>query len=273
MEIGSDMNDNSEKIISRWPAELRLLAADAPVTDVSGRSGARTYFIDRDGGYYLKIARKGSLLPAFRAGGFLAQKKLAARVIRYISADLDYLLTEKLAGEPAADGRYLAQPERLAKLWGQELYRFHQTDTANAPAGPMTPRLLELVGRNYAAGNIDTRVLAGTGVQSADDAYAEIMQKRHLIEDGTLLHGDYCLPNMILKDFRFSGFVDVAELAIGDRHYDLFWGKWSLEHNLGTDRYTDIYFESYGKQWVDPERVRLFGLIGTLDSEDIYASV
>ena len=38
------------------------------------------------------------------------------------------------------------------------------------------------------------------------------------------LHGDYCLPNLIMRDFQLEGFIDLGYGGIGDLHYDLYWG-------------------------------------------------
>ena len=77
-----------------------------------------------------------------------------------------------------------------------------------------------------------------------------------------LLHGDYCLPNILLDDWRFSGFIDVGSGGIGDRHIDLFWGIWSLEFNLKTDKYRGRFLDAYGREDVCEA---LFPLIGAME--------
>lgn len=47
---------------------------------------------------------------------------------------------------------------------------------------------------------------------------------------------------------------------MGDRHVDLFWGAWTLQFNLKTDRYRDYFFDAYGKDRIDAERLRLVSL-------------
>ena len=46
--------------------------------------------------------------------------------------------------------------------------------------------------------------------------------------DHVVMHGDYCLPNLILSDARLSGFIDLGNGGVGDRHCDLYWGLWAL---------------------------------------------
>jgi len=92
-------------------------------------------------------------------------------------------------------------------------------------------------------------------------AAARLAELRQFGRDEVVIHGDYCLPNIIMKDFGLQGFVDLGTGGIGDRHYDLFWGLWTLEYNLGTAIYGSFFLEAYGKDRVDPQRLELCRLL------------
>ena len=63
-------------------------------------------------------------------------------------------------------------------------------------------------------------------------------------EGNDFVHGDLCLPNIIIDDNdNFLGFLDVANSGKGDKQYDYCWLLWSFEYNLKTDRYNDILLE------------------------------
>ena len=79
----------------------------------------------------------------------------------------------------------------------------------------------------------------------------------HLLKSDVLLHGDYCLPNIMLNNWQFSGFIDVGNGGRGDRHIDLFWGIWSLNFNLKTDRYRNRFLDAYGRDKVDEARLHV----------------
>ena len=81
------------------------------------------------------------------------------------------------------------------------------------------------------------------------------------LKNDTLLHGDYCLPNILLDNWRFSGFIDLDSGGIGDRHVDLFWGIWTLFFNLKTNAYRDRFLDAYGRDRVDEEILRLIAAI------------
>ena len=56
----------------------------------------------------------------------------------------------------------------------------------------------------------------------------------------TLIHGDFCLPNILVNNNKISGFIDVEAVAIDDPWIDYSWAIWSLEYNLGTNEYTPL---------------------------------
>jgi kanamycin kinase len=80
-----------------------------------------------------------------------------------------------------------------------------------------------------------------------------------LLKSDTLLHGDYCLPNIILSDWQFSGFIDLDSAGLGDRHIDLFWGIWTLNFNLKTDVWGDRFLDAYGRDRIDNEILSSIG--------------
>ena len=80
--------------------------------------------------------------------------------------------------------------------------------------------------------------------------------KKYLKND-TLIHGDYCLPNVMLDNWKFSGFIDLGNGGVGDRNIDIFWGVWTLFFNLHTEKYTDRFLDAYGRDKVNTELLRV----------------
>ena len=48
-----------------------------------------------------------------------------------------------------------------------------------------------------------------------------------------LIHGDYCLPNVLVVDGQLTGLVDVGRAGLGDSRDDLAAAFWSLHYNFG----------------------------------------
>ena len=72
-----------------------------------------------------------------------------------------------------------------------------------------------------------------------------IDEEKYIIDQDyhTLIHGDCCLPNIIVKDDKVVGFIDLGDSGIGDPWQDYAWSIWSLEYNLKTDKYTNLLLE------------------------------
>lgn len=86
---------------------------------------------------------------------------------------------------------------------------------------------------------------------TAADAHRVATEAAGELRTDALLHGDYCLPNVILDDWRFSGFIDLDHAGLSDRHIDVFWGSWTLWFNLHTSAYCNRFLDAYGRDVID----------------------
>ena len=64
---------------------------------------------------------------------------------------------------------------------------------------------------------------------------------------------------MLLIDRDVSGYVDLGELGVADRWWDISVAAWSVTWNLGPGL-EDRFFEAYGIA-PDPERIRYYRLL------------
>lgn len=240
------------------PEKFHLLLGDAPVYDSSCSPEARVLFIDRDGGYFLKSAPKGSLEAEVRMTSYFHQKGLGAEVLAYESLEQDWMLTARIPGEDCTHADVLAQPERLCDVLGERLRMLHELDFTDCPVQDRMAGYRALAAENYRTGNYDQSQFPDSfGYASAQEAWAVVGSSGHLLKSDTLIHGDYCLPNVMLRDWEFTGFIDVGNGGAGDRHVDLFWGAWTLGFNLKTDRYAPRFLDAYGRDRVEPDLLRV----------------
>ncbi len=134
----------------------------------------------------------------------------------------------------------------------------HSFDFTGCPVPNHTERYLFRAEQNYINQQYDVSLFPDNwGYAKPEEAYEVVKSEGHLLQTDTLLHGDYCLPNVILDNWRFSGFIDLDSGGVGDRHVDLFWGAWTLFFNLKTDKYRQRFFDAYGRDKVDEEKLRL----------------
>ncbi|MGH9033456.1 MAG: phosphotransferase, partial [Acidimicrobiia bacterium] len=84
-------------------------------------------------------------------------------------------------------------------------------------------------------------------------------------EDLVVCHGDYCLPNVMLDDEgRVVGYLDLGELGVADRWWDIAVGSWSATWNLGPGL-EDLFMSSYGAT-PDTQRIAFYRLLYDLAS-------
>ena len=243
------------------PPSIAEWIAGAELYDSSCSPEARVFFVDRDGGYYLKTAPRTMLAREAEMTAYFYQKGLGAQVLEYISADADWLLSRRVRGEDCTHLRYLEEPERLCELLARELRALHECSFEDCPVQDRVSEYLALADAGFAQGRGDLslfdRATGGFAFSSPDEAYAVLREGRGELKNEVLLHGDYCLPNVMLDDFRLSGFIDVGNGGVGDRHVDLFWGTWTLAFNLHTDRYRNRFLDAYGRDRVDEDKLRV----------------
>ena len=237
-----------------FPSQFHPLLHSGTIFDSSCSTDARVYFIDRDGGYFLKSAPKGTLKTEADMTAFFHSKGLSAQVLAYESGEKDWLLTSKVPGEDCLHQQYLDDPKRLCDATAEFLRQLHSLPTSGCPVPDRTKTYMETARRNYETGNYDASLFPDNwGYDSPEAAWDVICKNGHLLRSDTLLHGDYCLPIIMMDDWKLSGFIDVGSGGVGDRHVDLFWGMWSLMFNLKTDAYRERFLDCYGREIIEPE--------------------
>ena len=247
-----------ERLPEDVPAEFLRFAGSAPIYDSSCSPEARVWLIDREGGYYLKKNRAGSLAREAEMTAYIHRKGFGAEVISYRTEEHDWLLTSAVRGEDCTYQMYRDDPKRLCDTIAAQLRALHESDASDCPARDRTAEFLKLAEENYRTGNFDPSHFPDSfGYRSAEEAYAVFSAGKDALRRDVLIHGDYCLPNIMLDNWKFSGFIDLGNVGLGDRHFDLFWGAWSLWFNLKTDEYRERFYDAYGRDLVDPALIRV----------------
>lgn len=248
--------------IDNYPDSVKYFIKDANIYDSSCSSEASVIFVDKDSGYFVKTAAKGALLDEYIMTKYFNSLGLSAQVVEYISSDKDYLVTVKIIGEDCISDKYLANPMRLCDTLAKNLRLLHSINYQDCPITNHTKRYLARAESNYISGNYDKSMFPDSfGYRSADEAHAVILANSNLLKNDTLIHGDYCLPNIVLNDWRLSGFIDLGNGGVGDRHVDIFWAIWTLFYNLKTKAYCERFIDAYGRDKINNDVLRLVAAI------------
>lgn len=247
--IKADMTD--------FPDTFHNLLTDAAIFDSSCSKIAKVWLIDKGPGYFLKKAPKGSLQKEAAMTGYFHSKNLAPAVLSYESLTEDWMLTVRARGEDCIDPIYINDPKRLCDTTAVLLRMLHETDHHHCPVADRTRDYLSTAQRNFHLGNYDIDLFPDNwGYATVEEAWQEIETNAKYLESNTLLHGDYCLPNIMLDNWQFSAFIDLDTAGVGDRHVDLFWGIWSLQFNLKTSIYRERFLDAYGRESINEDIFR-----------------
>lgn len=244
--------------LPQLPEGLTEIFSHGQVYDSSCSREAKVIYTDHDGGYFLKRSAEGTLRHEWEMTTYFHGLGLSVEPIKYLTVGgEDLLLTRAGRGEDATDARYLAEPLRLAEWLGTTLRELHTRPCTGCPVQNRTAEYLATVEEGARIGRFDPAYAPVSTTPAL--ALAEVRAAASSMTSCVLLHGDYCLPNVLLDDWRLSAFIDLGAAGCGDRHIDLFWGAWTLCFNLGTDAYRDRFLDAYGREDIDPAILRVVG--------------
>ena len=248
--------------LNQFPSQFHPFLQDASIYDSSCSAQARVYFIDKGPGYFLKTAPKGSLVKEAAMTRYFHSKGLGAEVLAYESLDADWMLTVQVPGADCVEAMYLEDPVRLCDTTAHILRQLHELPADDCPICRLA-EYRKTAEVNYVNRKYDMSLFPDNwGYRSPEEAWEMIDLHGHELQADCLLHGDYCLPNILLNNWAFSSFIDLDSGGLGDRHIDLFWGIWSLQFNLKTDRYADRFLDAYGRDKVHSD---LFPVIAAFE--------
>lgn len=229
-------------VIGMLDAKIERILAQrdaAEAVDI-GRSQAEVL---RAGDCFLKIAPRGRLERAAALQGYFHAKGLSAPLVAFDQdSERDYLLVEAVKGRSGIE--VLDRPEWLAEKLGEAVRALHELNAADCPITDVNQQAIALYERE-----------AGHG----------FVGDLSVLKRDALVHGDCCLPNVFFSKNGFSGFIDLGEGGLGDRHLDLYWAMWSLEYNLKTDAHTGRFLDAYGRDWVDGARLEVCARLSRCD--------
>lgn len=248
------------------PKALQDLIGDSTlVRNTLGCSGAVVIHV-QDRHSYLKIAPYNELEPlAYKAAvlQWLEDKVPVPKVHYYTHCeDWEYLLISEIAGIDCSSVIYEANPETMVRSLAEGLRQMHSLDIASCPFDQTLGLKLEKARLNMERGLVDEENFEEEYQgRTTQELYKELLARRPLGEDLVFTHGDYCLPNVILKDGRLAGFIDLGRAGVADRYQDIVLAVRSLRHNVYSEELVHLFLEAYGLSDPDWEKIEYYILL------------
>lgn len=258
------------------PKAIREIVADEPYTINSvGMSGSEvriyeTYVLkiqpeseETDNEYHMVTWLKG-FIPAPEILIYFKEDGLAYTLMTKVEGSMVYTLKEK-------------DPLQVLEIIAKGLKMLWSVDVSECPY--TTSRLenrLKAAEKNVLKDLVDVEdaepeTFGPSGFKDPVELLAWLKDNKPE-EDLVLTHGDFCLPNVFIKDGSISGFIDLGKMGPADRWQDIAIVFRSLNHNYN-DKYSDgknpFYFtlemlvDALGISW-DEKKYRYYLLLDEL---------
>lgn len=274
--IDSDYQSVVEKALLLIPANIKKLTANKNYTiDDMGKSGS-TILIFEDCVLKILDSRLHNEESSVAVLNWLKGKIPVPEVLAFEkNGNYQYLLMTRISGEMSCSEYYMEHPDELLPLLAQALKMLWAADISGCPKKRDLDS--ELRTARYRVENnlvdIDDAEPDTFGPNNFENPAALLkwLKENKPAYEPVLSHGDFCLPNVLLKNGKVSGFIDCGDTAIGDKWKDIALCYRSLKHNFdGTfggkvypDFNPDSLFDALGIE-PDWEKIRYWILLDEL---------
>ncbi len=274
--IDSDYQSVVEKALLLIPDKIKKLTAGKEYTiDDMGKSGSSILIFDD---CVLKIldSRLHNEESSVKVLNWLKGKLPVPEVLAFEkNGDYQYLLMTRIPGEISCSEYYMEHPGELLPLLAQAFKMLWSVDISGCPKSRDFDS--ELRAARYRVENnlvnvddAETDTFGPNGFENPA-ALLKWLEENKPAYEPVLSHGDFCLPNVLLKDGKVSGFIDCGDMAIGDKWKDIALCYRSLKHNFdGTfgskvypDFNPDLLFKALGIE-PDWDKIRYWILLDEL---------
>ncbi len=165
--------------------------------------------------------------------------------------DKDYLLISEIAGVAASEDLYKRDTTAVIEQLATGLRMIHSLPFDGCPFDWTLQRKVERARQRMVRGLIEESNFDEPGEPS--ELFQKVVERLPVEEELVFTHGDYCLPNIILRDWKLGGFVDWGEAGIADRYQDIALLARSIAENFGS-QWVPLVYEKYG---IEPDHAKL----------------
>lgn len=186
-----------------------------------------------------------------------------------------YLLTSRIEGDMLCARKYLERPDHLAELLAEGLRLLWNEDVLSCPYRQSVEDKLLLAQARVEANLCDVDDAEpetfGKGGYRSPEHLLQWLRDNRPDETYTLIHGDFCLPNLFALHGTISGMIDWGRGGVGDPYQDIALCYRSFRHNLsgryGSRAYPhaspDLLFDTLGIE-PDWDKIRYYNLLDEL---------
>lgn len=206
---------------------------------------------------------------------WLEGKLPAPRIIETAVRDnRSWTLMTRLRGEMACAEAWRSDPHRLVRELAKAMRSLWDIDVSDCPVDQSPDAKLARARRIVESGQVnmelvDPETFGEGGFSSPAELLCWLEEHKPPFEP-VLTHGDFCLPNVFLGDWRVSGLLDLGRSGAGDKWTDIAICWRSLRDNFGGHYgeavpgfHPDELFDALGIE-KDEQRLRYYLLMDEL---------
>lgn len=257
--------------INSLPNELEQYIAGSNISNKSFSEKNKVLFIE-DKGIYLKISEKESLRGEYENTFFFNNLGVAGEIVDYLNDDnYDYLLIKELNGESGISDYHVNNPKKLVAKFAEHLRMIHELKYESSPQINRTEQMMKQCNINVREDKIDMEDFFNKYGFTPNQGLLMLDSLKPSCINDVYIHGEYCLPNIIMKDYEFSGIINMNLSGIGDRHFDIISAIKSLGTSLKTREYDELFFDAYGRELIDKDRLAFAKLLLILSNNVVLS--
>lgn len=250
---------------------LANLISDNEIFDFSGYSGITTFLVIKHDTNEKNLCIKISDIPyqlerSYVMLNLMSKKGLFPQVIKYISTNKDYLITEAVDAPMALNA--FNNFRSLSNFMGRALRKFHDIQ--------WNVDLMTELERNYILSKSESILeealvhqkglgfLAQYQCDFDYDAMKDYLKahQEEYLKDEVMIHGDFNPRNVFTREGKLEAVVDVTDTCFGDRHYDIYFSMWTvalysgiIDNPESVTECQDIFLDAYGREKIDEQRM------------------
>lgn len=160
-----------------------------------------------------------------------------------------YILMSLIEGLMSFDESLMSDPESLIDILVGGIKSFWRLPVEECPIDNRIENKLKIAKRNIEQGLCNTsdwdQEIILNRFQTVEELYDYLLVNQ-MEEELTLSHGDYCLPNILIKDNSIAGFIDLSRAGVADIYQDISLFIRSFSYNIKSKEYKKLIFEKLG---------------------------
>ena len=256
------------ELLSKFPDRIKKLICDGDFSEVHiGESSSQVFKVStrRKGNLFLKvnpIAEHCFLLHEARILEWLHGKLRVPEVVAYVKDETkEYVVLTEMLGINCVEAMDVLGHTEIVALLAAGLREIHQIDISGCPFDESLETKLLNARYNLDHGLVDESDFDEERQgKTGQEIMASLCRLRPTDEDHVFSHGDYCLPNVILRNNCISGYIDLGRAGISDRYNDLAIASRSIYDNLGEGCEAQ-FFKEYGVNSVDEDKIEYYRMM------------